>query len=166
MFKNIDSAALFSLICTCVGTGILQLPLTLKQGGWMCVALIFLVAVLTNTTGRWLIKCLYSAEASNTRLNDYPAVGQEACGLCGKVTVQIFHKATLLGVTSIFMVLTAKFLLEGVGGGGEGFVPSLGTAADEVMWQKRWAVIAGIIVWFPCVFIKSMKEINHSRFLA
>ena len=155
---------MFALLCTCVGTGILQLPLTLKQGGWTCVLMIILVAVLTNTTGRWLIKCLYSPKDRGVytprRLTDYPAVGHEACGFCGKLTVQIFHKATLIGVTSIFMVLTAKFLLEGIGGGGEGFIPSLGTSADAPVWQKRWAVVAGVCVWFPVVFVKSMKEVE------
>jgi hypothetical protein len=82
--------------------------------------MIGLVAVLTNTTGKWLIKSLHSPRSSSTRLADYPAVGEEACGTCGRLTVQIFHKATLLGVTSIFLVLSAKFLLEGIGGGGEG----------------------------------------------
>ena len=159
--SEIDRGALVSILCTCVGTGILQLPLTLAQGGWLCVALIFLVAVVTNTTGRWLIKCLYCdggfGGGLSTRLNDYPAIGEAACGLCGRITVQIFHKLTLFGVTTIFMVLTAKFLLEGIGGGGE-IVPSLG-AADAVAWQKRYAIIAGVCVWFPCVFIKSMEEI-------
>ena len=73
--------------------------------------------------------------------------------------MQVFHKATLLGVTSIFLVLIAKFLLEGVGGGGEGFVQSLGTEADAVKWQKTWALVAAGIVWFPVVFIRNMKEI-------
>jgi amino acid permease len=169
---SVDRGALVSILCTCIGTGILQLPLTLKQGGWLCVALIFLVAAVTNTTGRWLIKCLYAGGGSGgsggsgggkgglaPRLNDYPAVGEAACGTCGRITVQIFHKLTLLGVTTIFMVLTAKFLLEGIGGGGEGFVPSLGAAEDAAAWQKRYAVIAGVCVWFPVVFIKTMKEI-------
>jgi amino acid permease len=164
MFKNVDKSTLFSILCTCIGTGILQLPLTLKQGGWLCIIMIVLCALLTNTTGRWLIKCLYSPKDNgiNTpkRLTDYPSIGYEACGFCGKLTVQIFHKATLLGVTSIFMVLTAKFLLEGIGGGGEGFIPTLGTEADAPVWQKRWAIVAGVIVWFPVVFIKSMKEVE------
>ena len=84
----------------------------------MCVILIILVAIITNTTGKWLIKCLHSARDSNQRLIDYPAIGFEACGKCGRLTVQIFHKATLLGVTSslcfqkyLFLVVsTMKYL--------------------------------------------------------
>ena len=80
----------------------------------MCVILIILVAIITNTTGKWLIKCLHSARDSNQRLIDYPAIGFEACGKCGRLTVQIFHKATLLGVTSsmkmIVLVSTMKYL--------------------------------------------------------
>jgi hypothetical protein len=57
-------------------------------------------------------------------------------------------------------VLSAKFLLEGIGGGGEGFVPSLGTKEDAASWQKTWAIVAGIIVLFPVVFIRTMREIT------
>ena len=81
----------------------------------MCVILIILVAIITNTTGKWLIKCLHSARDSNQRLIDYPAIGFEACGKCGRLTVQIFHKATLLGVTSsmkmIVLVSTMKYFI-------------------------------------------------------
>ena len=32
--EEIDWKAWFSILCTMAGTGILQLPYTLKQGGW------------------------------------------------------------------------------------------------------------------------------------
>ena len=186
--ENLDYHAFVSVLCTCVGTGILQLPLTLEQGGWSCLLLILVVAVCTHTTGLWLIRCLYSGQDtsmnSQRRLKNYPAVGEEAYGKLGKWIVHIFHKATLLGVTSIFLVLASKFMLEGIGGNGEGFVPSLGSESDAVkvracivysffvhthsalhvlfsrQWQKIWAVVASVIVWIPLVFVKTMKEIT------
>ena len=83
ILSRIEWPTLFSLLCTMVGTGILQLPLTLKQGGWACIVLIVLCGLLTNTTGRWLIRSLHAGgskgeggvQAAAERLADYPAVG-------------------------------------------------------------------------------------------
>ena len=49
----------FNVLCTMAGTGILQLPYTLQQGGWACIALVFLVAVMTCYNGIILINSLY-----------------------------------------------------------------------------------------------------------
>ena len=46
--SRVEYAALFSILCTMAGTGILQLPLTLKQGGWVCLSLIIVVALMTK----------------------------------------------------------------------------------------------------------------------
>ena len=170
--SSVEWSTWLALLCTMVGTGILQLPLTLKQGGWAAVALIIIVAVFTNATGRWLIRCLYEGASQcsdpgssspakpRKRLADYASIGRAACGRTGTVVVHIFHKATLLGVTTIFLVLIAKFLLEGIGGGGEGFVPGLGHAGQAVVWQQRWGLVAAGIVLVPVVFLDTMRELT------
>ena len=167
--SRVEYAALFSILCTMAGTGILQLPLTLKQGGWVCLSLIIVVALMTNTTGKWLIKCLYERGTSNgkqlllqpsARLNDYPSIGDAAYGFTGKCLVQIFHKLTLIGVTTIFLILSAKFLMEGIGGSGEGFISDLGTANDASLWQTRWTLITAVIVAIPVTLIPNMSEMH------
>ena len=138
------------------GTGILQLPLTLQQGGWIGLLLIVLVAAMTNTTGKWLIKCLYRGQH---RLNGYPDIGEEAFGRLGRVVVHVFHKATLLGVTTIFLILAGKFLTEGIGGQGDGFFKDLGSGESTATWTKRWTIISACIVAIPVISFKSIGEI-------
>ena len=166
---RVEYAAWFSILCTMAGTGILQLPLTLKQGGWLCLALIVLIAAMTNTTGKWLIHCLYEHSSDGSgqelllqpgrRLKDYPSIGKAAYGTFGKILVQVFHKLTLVGVTTIFLILAAKFLMEGIGGSGEGFVPDLGSQDDAKTWQTRWTLISAALVAVPVVLIPNMGEI-------
>lgn len=166
--SRVEYAALFSILCTMAGTGILQLPLTLKQGGWLCVTLIVIVALMTNTTGKWLINCLYENSNNNKelllqpskRLSDYPAIGEAAYGASGRILVQVFHKSTLVGVTTIFLILAGKFLMEGIGGSGEGFVPNLGTPEDASEWQTRWTLVTAGIVAIPVTLIPNMSEMH------
>jgi amino acid permease len=118
--KATESGTLFQLLCTMCGTGILQLPYTVKQGGWATLAIVALVGAMANWSGKLLIKSLYLDPDSHRRIEGFPEIGYKAYGMPGYVAVQLFHKATLFGVSTIFLVLTAKFLLEGLGGEGEG----------------------------------------------
>ena len=52
--------------------------------------------------------------------NGYPDIGG-SFGRIGRVVARVSHKATLLGVTTIFLILAGKFLTEGIGGQGDGF---------------------------------------------
>lgn len=162
-FPRIEWGTWFNIICTMAGTGILQLPLTIQQGGWLCMVLMVIVALMTRTTGVWLIKLLYDKSSLQSyRRAGYPEIGKAAYGNCGKRTVQVFHKATLLGVTTIFLILAGKFLLEGMGGGGEGFLgDSIGSNSveDQELWMRRWTLVSAGLVWFPVVFIPTMKEV-------
>lgn len=145
----------FNILCTMAGTGILQLPYTLQQGGWACIALVFIIAVMTCYNGVILINSLY-LNPEGKRLAGYPQIGQAACGKTGTIIVQIFHKATLVGVTTLFLILAGKFLLEALGGDGDGMVFK---TVDPGRFTKLWTGVAGIVVWIPVVAFKTMKEI-------
>lgn len=172
-------AAWFGVMCTMAGTGILQLPYTLKQGGWVCVVMIVAVAALTNYTAKLVIKALYwgaSAEHRHLQLHDndaegletpavvsaarlagYPEIGRAAFGTAGVVVVHLFHKATLFGVSTLFLILSSKFLMEGLGGAGEGLVASIGD--DEAVWQQRWTAISAGLVLLPVLAFRTLGEI-------
>ena len=167
-----DLETWFSILCTMAGTGILGLPFTLHQGGWLVIGLIVIVAGATNYTGKALVKCLHAvrrrqAQDEETPLTvadkpaahlGYPEIGQAAYGKLGSTIVHIFHKATLLGVTTLFLILTAKFLLEGIGGGGEGLVKSLGGKAHELKWQRIWCGVSGAVVLVPVLAVRNLGE--------
>lgn len=152
------------------GAGILGLPATLAVGGWTSMAIIVLVAVMTNYTAKALIATLYAeprteehraiaARHGSGRLPDYPSVGMAAFGRPGRAVVQIFHKATLFGVATIFLILAGAFLVEGIGGGGEGFIPSLGGPDDEVVWTQCWTAISAGLALVPMCAFRTLREI-------
>ena len=145
----------FTIVCTMAGTGILQLPFTLQQGGWLCLVLIGFIGFMTNYTGRILISSLYYGR-DGARLNNYPAIGQEACGRAGKILVQVFHKATLLGVTTLFLILSGSFLLQSLGGDGPGL---LFNSTDSKKWTQLWTLISGCVVLVPVLSFRTLKEI-------
>jgi len=161
------------------GTGILQLPFTLNQGGWAAVGIIVLSALGTWYTGIILIDSLHRIKQTQlkTLMDDgasqhsiqamqkskknvsYPDIGEAAFGRAGRYFVHVFHKATLLGVSTLFLILAAKFLLEGIGGGGsEGIFPTQ-IGSNKIVWTRNWTLIAGAIVAVPVVGLRSFKEL-------
>ena len=163
---RIEWGTVLTVLCTMAGTGILQLPLSIAQGGWVCLAVILGVALLTNRTGLWLIECLYyagkdgqeglltTASDKAVRLKDYPTIGERAYGRGGRIVSQIFHKATLFGVTTLFLILAAKFLQEGFGN--DGFQ----IAALNALDNRAYTLIAGGIVLIPVLLIPTLKEVS------
>ena len=145
------------------GTGILQLPFTIAQGGWCALILVALVGLITNWTGKLIISSLYLAAPDLSqpfhRLEGYPEIGRASFGLPGYVFVQFFHKATLFGVSSIFLILSAKFLTEGLGGDGEGLLNETSLFKDITHdWTKIWTVVSAVVGLMPLLFQRTMSE--------
>ncbi|KAK9718493.1 hypothetical protein K7432_005442 [Basidiobolus ranarum] len=137
--------AYFNIVCVIAGTGTLQLPLALEQAGWIGVGMVLLSALIAIYTGDLLIKCLYYDGVS--RLSDYPSIGQAAFGNFGKAFIRAFHYSILLGAACIYILLAGTNICELVG--------ELGVHID----QKIWILIAAIVVWFPYVALKTVKEV-------
>ena len=153
------SATWFAVVCTMAGSGILQLPLTLKQGGWFAVLLIAGAGAVACRTGKLLVAALYAgAPPGSERLRDYPDVGEAAFGRPGRIAVLCFYVAQLFGVGCIFLVLVGKFMLEGLGGGGEGLFPSMGGAAQVGRFTKMWTGVAAAACYLPAVGCRTLSE--------
>lgn len=108
-----NNAALFHVVCVIAGTGILQLPYALNQSGWIGVPLMFMAAFVNEYTGRLLIQCLY---VNNKRLSGYPEIGYVAYGEMGRAIVNVFYNSVLLGVTTLYLILSGMDLESLVGG--------------------------------------------------
>ena len=108
-----NSAALFHVVCVIAGTGILQLPYALKQSGWIGVPMMIMAASVNEYTGRLLIECLY---VNNRRLSGYPEIGYVAYGQLGRAIVNVFYNSVLLGVTTLYLILSGMDLAALVGG--------------------------------------------------
>ena len=158
----------FSILQLMAGTGILGLPQATATGGWASLAIMAVVALMANYTAKALIASLHStpkrathrklADLHGGRLPCYPSVGFAAFGEPGRFVVHVFHKATLFGVATIFLILAGAFLVEGIGGGGEGFA-SAALANEEEKWTKIWTGIAAALALVPLVGLRTLREI-------
>lgn len=161
-------ATIFSVLQLMAGTGILGLPQATATGGWVSLSIMVLVGLMANYTAKALIATLYSlpkraehrtlADLYGGRLPDYPSVGAAAFGTAGRCVVHIFHKATLFGVSCIFLILAGAFLVEGIGGGGEGFAGA-GFTGGEKAWTQRWTAIGAVIALVPLVGLRTLREV-------
>tara|TARA_B110000971_G_C19791720_1_gene400106 strand:+ start:28 stop:732 length:705 start_codon:yes stop_codon:yes gene_type:complete len=145
------------------GTGILQLPFTLKQSGWFGLTIMLLTGVITNWTGKILVDALYLHPTDPFRMAGYPEIGEAAFGRQGYYFVQIFHKATLFGVSTIFLILSAEFLQEGIGGGddGEGILSNVfdfESISDGAGWTTIWTVVSAVLVLVPVLVYRTLSE--------
>jgi amino acid permease len=81
----------------CLGTGVLSLPYSLKQGGWIGILIIFLAWFMSMTSGNILVKCCYAAGPK--RLSSYKEIGDAAFGPIGGWII------ILIGASMLFFVL-------------------------------------------------------------
>ena len=81
------------------------------QGGWITALILIIMTLMTNYTAKILIISLYT---ENSRIITYSKLGEYAFGVVGKFIVDIFIKASLVGVSSLFLILAGKFLNEAI----------------------------------------------------
>ena len=139
-------------VCTMAGTGILGLPFTLKQGGWLMTPLLVFIGVMALYTGKLVMRNLYRPAG---RLAGYPETGEVACGFYGKMAVHIFQKSTLLGVSTLFLILAAQFL---------------NSAFDEFSshhnpTKRQWTLISAGVVSIPVLFFSNMDALASTSTL-
>ena len=102
---------------------------------------------------------LSTGHTRTARLDSYAEIGRAAFGTPGLIVVHVFHKGVLLGVTTLFLILSGLFLLEGLGGGGGGLAPRLGSPEAAAAWTTAWTRLSAGGVWVPVVSIHTLGEI-------
>ncbi|KAJ1978369.1 hypothetical protein H4R34_003227 [Dimargaris verticillata] len=139
-------SAFFNIVCVVAGSGILQLPVTFSQAGWIGVLCVVLAALFSFFTGHLLIRCLYYKDGQ--RLGTYPDVGMASFGRIGKIVVLILHYSICLGSACVYINIA-----------GTGVEPLLRNIGVDVSPQV-WCIIAAILICLPFVLFKSMKEVT------
>ncbi|ORY08254.1 hypothetical protein K493DRAFT_201125 [Basidiobolus meristosporus CBS 931.73] len=137
--------AYFNIVCVIAGTGTLQLPLTLKQGGWISIIMIILSACIATYTGNLLIKCLYYDGV--TRLPDYPSVGEAAYGKYGKIFVRVFYYSIQLGASCIYILLAGQ--------NAHALLTDWGVQVNP----KICTIVAAVVICIPYITLKTLKEV-------
>jgi hypothetical protein len=88
---------------------------------------LFLLLAPTSTE---LTHSLTDSQGHNgRRLSGYPAVGYEAFGSAGRAYVHFFHKCTLCGVCTLYLILTSGFIAGAV----------IGEDDDKKDEKDKWA---------------------------
>ncbi|XP_060213426.1 amino acid transporter AVT1I-like [Lycium barbarum] len=131
------------------GIGIISLPYALSQGGWLCLMILFLVAIICCYTGFLLQKCMSASPSIRT----YPDIGEFAFGNKGRVIISIFLYLEL------YLIAVELLILEGdnlqklfpnakihVGSlkivGREGFVILVALIILPTTWLRNFGLLA------------------------
>lgn len=151
-FSDIDRSnaasslmAYFNVVCVVAGTGILGLPMALRQGGWIGLLILFLSWTMSVYTAIILIRCLYANGKS--RLYTYKDIATSAFGWIGGWITFFFNAWILLGVPVLYTVL----------GGTNMDKLCADTSAD--IGEAPWTIICGVVVAIPFILVKTMKEV-------
>ncbi|RKP40088.1 transmembrane amino acid transporter protein-domain-containing protein [Dimargaris cristalligena] len=142
--KGSNAAAVFHIMCVMAGTGILQLPYCLKQGGWLSLFWIVLAAVVSNYTGIIFIRSLYTADGR--RLNSFSEVAGAAFGPHGRRVTRVFKDVSSVGTCTLFMIL-AGYNLNAI------FTPDAALAG-----VRYWIIICSVVVTVPYVIMRTIQD--------
>ncbi|RKP34869.1 transmembrane amino acid transporter protein-domain-containing protein, partial [Dimargaris cristalligena] len=138
-------AAFVNIVCVVAGTGVLQLPYALSEGGWLGIVLIFLSGFIGVYSGTILIRCLYYDRTR--RLSSYPEVGEAAFGKPGLYITYFFHYLYILGTVCIYIILAGDNI--------NGLLEQVNVHIGAKVCQ----CIVSLVMWAPFVVMKSMKEV-------
>ncbi|XP_070031641.1 amino acid transporter AVT1I-like [Nicotiana tomentosiformis] len=88
------------------GVGILSVPYALSEGGWLCLMILFLVAIVCCYTGFLLQRCM----SVSLTIKTYPGIGEFAFGNKGRAVISIFMYLELYLVVVEFLILEGENL--------------------------------------------------------
>ena len=121
--------AAFNILCTVVGTGLLNLPAGFAQSGWVGAPMLVIMCTMAGYTACVLIKCFkyiggkesVTGELQNVLMDDvvgssgsaetYGDIGQAAFGAFGRWFVVVQMHLTLCMVGTIYHLLAAINLI-------------------------------------------------------
>jgi vesicular inhibitory amino acid transporter len=138
--------AAFNVLCTVVGTGLVQLPYGAAQSGWIGVTLVATMAAMACYTADLIVRCLrIMPTVSDLLPQTYGDIGEAAFGKAGKYFVTFQNHFTLVMVATIYNLLAGLNLVQ--------LFPSW-----EWLTVEAAIVIVACVVWFH-VFLKTLGEV-------
>ncbi|KAJ1655358.1 hypothetical protein IWQ61_004881 [Dispira simplex] len=142
--KTSNAAAVFHLVCVMAGTGIVQLPYCIRQGGWFSVGWIILAAVVSHYTGCQLIQSLYAVQG--VRLASFSDAAGAAYGTRGRIVTRIFKDVSSIGTCTLFLILAGYNL------------NALLTPQGGLLGVKGWIIASMVVVTIPYVAMKTIQD--------
>lgn len=105
--------AVFLICGEVAGVGILSMPYALTRTGWIGIAILISLGVISCYTGKlltdsWIMLTrLYPEYTKNCRY-PYAAIGEKTLGKWGRYSISFFMNLTLFGAGVVFIVLAAQ----------------------------------------------------------
>ena len=165
-------------ICNTIqGLPILAIPYALRNGGYVSLLTLLVIAVASNYTGQIIVKCLYetSKEGKPKRVrNSYVDVGNAFCTKYGGYMVLATQVVQLLFVATVYPLLVGRMIWKSFPSvpitipvwtaiGGFAFLPNIFIRnLSQVAWTSIITVVAAKVI-FVTVFSYSMFQMHRWR---
>ncbi|KAM0952814.1 putative amino acid transporter, transmembrane domain-containing protein [Dioscorea sansibarensis] len=132
------------------GVGVLSMPYALSQGGWLSMAVFFMVAGVCCYTGILIQRCMESSQ----RVKTYPDIGQHAFGNKGRITIAFFLYLELYLVAVSFLILEGDNL--------DKLFPNLRLRmlGFTIQGKQMSVILAGLVV-LPTTWLRNLGVLAY-----
>lgn len=127
------------------------MPYALSQGGWLSMAVFFMVAGICCYTGILIQHCMESSQ----RIKTYPDIGQHAFGNKGRITIACFLYLELYLVAVSFLILEGDNLNK--------LFPdliSLTILGFTIQGKQMFVILAGLVV-LPTTWLRNLGVLAY-----
>ena len=153
--KLASTFATFWNICNTIqGLPILVIPYAVRNGGYLAVLTLLLVAVASNYTGKTIVRCLYETDPENGKRkrvrNSYADVGNAFLPNIGGHLVLCTQFLELLFVASVYPLLVGRLIAKSF--------PHVAASC----WL--WTLIGGVL-FVPNMFLRNLSQVAWTSIL-
>ena len=147
-------ATFWNISNTIQGLPILVIPYAVRNGGYLAVITLFLVATASNYTGKTIVKCLYhddSKSGKRTRVrSSYADVGDAFLPKIGGHLVLVTQFLELLFVASLYPLLVGRLLAKSF------------PHVPVPCWL--WTITGGFL-FLPNIFLRNLSQVAWTSVL-
>ncbi|KAK6920906.1 Amino acid transporter, transmembrane domain [Dillenia turbinata] len=131
------------------GIGIITIPYTLSQSGWLSLGLLVAMAIVTCFTGLLLQKCM----DSNPSIKTYSDIGSCSFGHKGRIIVSIFMYLEVYLVPTGFLILEGDNLHK--------LFPNVSVeiGGHNIGGRQFFTVLAGLVI-LPSMWLKDLSMLS------
>ncbi|CAK8538371.1 unnamed protein product [Lathyrus sativus] len=153
------SGAVFNISTTMVGAGIMSIPATMKVLGIIPgLIVIVLVAVITDLTVEFMLRCTSSGKAVT-----YAGMVGESFGSVGSLAVKICVITTNLGVLIVYLIILGDVLC------GNEYEGSIHLGILQQWFGVHWwtcrtfaLLIVALVIMLPLVMLRRVDSLKYS----
>ena len=140
-----------------LGVGLLSVPYALKQGGWAGLGVLGMLGLVTNYTGKALIRVqargslpdAKRADGARKPLKSYEDIGEAAFGANGRAFITWVLYIELLGTCALFFILEGDHL------------SALFDGTKYLSHSSQWWQCASAAVMIPTLWLADLSALSY-----